>query len=368
MGENWLKSCSIDRWKKNLVILELPHNQKRRGFFMHRGAFVDSDIRQKSLNCKCQQDVALSDISQKDKKWDVHRQQADSVQQIYGVAREFERLAQRISDCSGILRFGKLVEPETGEISFKLKHARFCRVRHCPVCQWRRSLMWQARFHMALPEALKAHTEARWLFLTLTVRNCEISALRANLQEMGKAWQRLIKRKAFQAIKGWLRTTEVTRGLDGTAHPHFHVLLMVRPSYFKKNYVSQAAWVELWQKSMRLNYSPNLDIRRVKGRKNEDDKEALRKAVVETLKYAVKPSDMIENEEWFLELTRQVHQLRFVASGGALKNILKESQETNQDLITESNTSEIDGNNSSIAFDWRENEKRYRRFEQGDTF
>ncbi|WP_170869787.1 protein rep, partial [Shigella sonnei] len=25
----------------------------------------------------------------------------------------------------------------------RLREAHFCRVRHCPVCQWRRSLMWQ---------------------------------------------------------------------------------------------------------------------------------------------------------------------------------------------------------------------------------
>lgn len=334
---------------------------------MHESAFVESDISQNSSNCKLQKDAALSDISREDKKWDIHREQADEVQSIYGIAREFEQLAERISNCSGVLRFGRLVDPETGQISskLKLKHARFCRVRHCPVCQWRRSLMWKARFYMALPDVLKAHTDAKWLFLTLTVRNCDISSLRANLEAMAKAWQRLTKRKAFQPISGWLRTTEVTRGLDGTAHPHFHVLLMVRPSYFKKHYISQAAWVELWQKSMRLNYSPNLDIRRIRGRKNEDEKESLKRAVAETLKYAVKPSDMIVDESWFLELTRQVHKLRFIASGGALKNILKESHETNQDLITESNISETD-DNISIAFNWRQSESRYRRFPEGD--
>ena len=46
------------------------------------------------------------------------------------------------------------------------------------------------------------------------------------------------------------------------------------------------------------------------------------------MKYAIKPEDMIGDEKptgswWFHEYTRQVFKLRFVASGGALKNALK---------------------------------------------
>ncbi|MDI4746156.1 protein rep, partial [Salmonella enterica subsp. enterica serovar Kentucky] len=37
-------------------------------------------------------------------------------------------------------------------------------------------------------------------------------------------------RKEFKPVQGWIRTTEVTRGRDGSAHPHFHTLMMVPPS------------------------------------------------------------------------------------------------------------------------------------------
>ena len=38
-----------------------------------------------------------------------------------------------------------------------------------------------------------------------------------------------------------------------------------------------------------------------------------------------------ESREWFYELTRQTHKLRFVASGGALKNTIKDEKKiTNQ--------------------------------------
>ncbi|MBE3060804.1 protein rep, partial [Klebsiella pneumoniae] len=40
---------------------------------------------------------------------------------------------------------------ETGETRLRLREAHFCRVRHCPVCQWGRSLMWPARFYPSPP-------------------------------------------------------------------------------------------------------------------------------------------------------------------------------------------------------------------------
>jgi hypothetical protein len=64
-----------------------------------------------------------------------------------------------------------------------------------------------------------------------------------------------------------------------------------------------------------------------------DEAAALRQAVVETLKYAVKPEDMAADPQWFFELTRQTHKLRFVASGGSLKDVLKGfGEESDEDL------------------------------------
>ena len=40
------------------------------------------------------------------------------------------------------------------------------------------------------------------------------------------------------------------------AHPHYHALLLVKPSYFTKNYIKQSEWVEMWQKALRADYAP----------------------------------------------------------------------------------------------------------------
>jgi hypothetical protein len=206
-----------------------------------------------------------------------------------------------------------------------------------------------------LPSIEAAYPSARWLFLTLTVRNCSITDLRATIQDMNKAWHRLVKRQEFGAVQGWIRTTEVTKGQDGLAHPHFHVLLMVRPSYFTHSYVKHERWVELWQECARLDYRPSVYIRAVKPRAGISES-PIRRAVSETLKYAVKPEDM--QGEWLLELTRQVHRLRFIASGGALKGVLRETEETERDLLLADDDGE-GGGDPELFFDWRRAIKRY---------
>lgn len=310
----------------------------------------------------------LTDYNQKDAPWDTHRAQADEVGGIYAGVIEFEKYAQRIAECSGVLRFGWQTQLDTGESRLRLREAHFCRVRHCPVCQWRRTLMWQARFYQAMPKLAEEYPKARWLFLTLTVRNCDIKDLRETLKHMNASWQRLIKRKEFKPVTGWVRSTEVTRGKDGSAHPHFHTLMMVPPSMLSgKNYVKQSKWVELWGDCLRADYAPNVDVRVVKAKKGQDEAEALRAAAAETLKYSTKPTDMIGDDKWFLELTRQTYKMRFLASGGSLKNVLRIDEESNQDMIIAD-----DGTPSAIdephllGFNWRENEKRYKRAPNAD--
>lgn len=218
--------------------------------------------------------------------------------------------------------------------------------------------MWQARFYQALPKIQAENPNVRWLLLTLTIRNCEIEQLGATLDLMNTAWRKLIKRKALKPVLGWVRTTEVTRGADGTAHPHFHVLLMVRSYWFTTGYVTQAEWVEMWKECAKLSYAPNVDIRAVKPKKGQDETTALSGAVAETLKYAVKPSDMVADENWFLEMTRQVHKRRFVATGGVLKDVFQISDETEQDLLVQGEESVPDDENR-VSFGWNSEERHY---------
>lgn len=301
------------------------------------------------------QQPALSDLSPGDKPWDKHRSFTDAVEALYR-GSDFQDYAERMHFCSEFLKFG-LVSGEDDVLKLKLRAARFCRVRHCPVCQWRRSLMWKAKAYKVLPRIVEQYPKHRWLFLTLTQKNVPIQDLRQALTDMNRAFQRLSQLKAFPAI-GWLRSTEVTKGRDGKAHPHFHCLLMVPSGYFSgKNYLKQSDWVEIWRKSMRLDYNPVLDVQAVKQGSQPME------LVPELLKYCTKESDLVSDREWFLELTRQMNKMRSIAIGGVLKEYLNELENEPEDLIGESEISE--GNDeASLYFGWKRKEKKYRMVSQ----
>jgi plasmid rolling circle replication initiator protein Rep len=255
-----------------------------------------------------------------------------------------------------------------------------------------------------MPAILRDYPDARFIFLTLTIRNCEVTDLRSTLNLMNKSWQRLSQRKQFPAI-GFARSTEVTRNWDvyykgayqgrmGTktlnkwkkehrvfkpdhlrleptteAHPHFHALLMVEPGYFAgHSYLSQQNWTDLWQSCLRVDYPPKVDVRAVKPNKrwlaNSEDLTAertLASAVVETFKYSVKPEDLIgqeteQDQQWLLQLTKQLDKTRAITLGGTFRNYLSEAEP--EDLVGKDDT-EDKVSASSVFFAWQEIVQKY---------
>jgi plasmid rolling circle replication initiator protein Rep len=317
----------------------------------------------------------LTDLSPKDKPWDLHKAQSQKIMHLYQQIG-YDSLADRIKTCSGYLSFKWEIDETTSQLDLKLHSCRFCRCRHCPLCQWRRSLMWTARFLKALPDIVRDYPKARYIFLTLTVKNCEISELRQTLDWMNKSWKRLTHRKRFPAI-GFARSTEVTRAEDGKAHPHFHALLMLEPGYFAgKNYMAQADWTELWRSCLQVDYTPIVNVKAVKTRQKGskvlrpfqegiDPLEAISAAIVETFKYSIKPEDLIgkgeqADRDWLAELTKQLSKTRAVALGGVFKNYLSESEP--EDLIGEEEDREYRCN--EVFFGWREIVEKYAKVER----
>ena len=309
---------------------------------------------------KCEQSNALgnlSDFSPKGKIWDKHRANSDIISGYYaeGGKGNFYRYAQRVSSCSEWLEFRLVPELAEGLLNLKLSSTRFCRVRHCPVCQWRRSLMWKAKAYKIIPQVVADYPKYRWLFITLTVKNCKIEELRATLDRINRAFKRLTELKAWKAL-GWVKSVEVTRGRDQlSAHPHLHILAMVQPSYFSHGYISQAKWVDLWQKCLRSDYKPVIHVKAIA---KQHDPNVI---IPEILKYQVKESDLIGDPQWFLELTRQLHKTRAVAVGGVLRKYIREL-ESGQNLISEDEeTNEVD--EGSLYFRWKRELKKYKREE-----
>lgn len=261
----------------------------------------------------------LSDKTErgKEKPWREHKVSNEYLAMAYSEIDK--KKAIRLRECATRLTFSVQADGKK-----RLKNANFCRVRLCPMCTWRRSLKVHANVIKILDNM---EQEYGYIFLTLTVKNCKGQDLAEQLDKLMAAWDSFSRRKTFkQAVKGWYRGLEITHNVNplspsyDTFHPHFHCLLAVNKSYFKKQeYLSQEDWVELWKQSLKVDYKPVVDVRKVKGSHSQ--------AVAEAAKYAVKSDEVVIPDDWDLTLDtvrlldRVLDKRRFVAFGGKMKAV-----------------------------------------------
>lgn len=279
----------------------------------------------------------------KKRDWKEKKSRADLMAKHYEGLNErigapyYSKRAQRMFECAEQLWFTR--DPKTGKL--KLKRAHFCKGRLCPMCAWRRSLKIAYHNKLIVEEANRQY-HCAWLFLTLTIRNVEGDELRPSITDMMKGFNRLMKYKRVDtATLGYFRALEITKNhTEHTYHPHFHVLLPVKKSYFTHNYISQKDWTGLWKKAMKLDYTPIVHIQRVKGKAKIDAeqiesevREAMeeQKAVLEISKYPVKDSDILRgnkvtesNLDTVYYLDDALSSRRLIGYGGILKEIHKE--------------------------------------------
>jgi plasmid rolling circle replication initiator protein Rep len=293
----------------------------------------------------------LESLSEKDKPWDKHRKNADIVSNYYKQGG-MDSHAERVSLCSQLLEFKLLPHKEGVEQKLKLTSAKFCRVRHCPICQWRRSLRWKAKAYENLPKVVADYPNGRWIFLTLTMKNCQLTDLRETLAHLNQSFRRLTQLKAFPGI-GWIKSVEITRGQDGSAHPHLHCLILLKDSYYKEDYLSKPDWIALWKQCLRVDYSPILDVKAIQP---ETSPVGL---IAEVLKYQCKESDLIADCDWFLEYVKQVHGTRAVGVGGVLRDYFRELEEEPEDLIGHDEESTEDTQGPSLYFRWNRKIRKY---------
>lgn len=221
--------------------------------------------------------------------------------------------------------------------------------------------MWLARFLKALPAIQQDYPKARWLFLTLTIANPEMVDLRSTLTHMRESWKRLGQRKEFPAI-GFIRATEVTKGKDGNPHPHFHCILMVKPSYFQgKYYLSHEDWVGLWKSCLQVDYAPTVHIKAVTANRKKGT-DGIRSAIRDVFKYSTKPDDLIGNgtepdKQWLVQLTTQIHKTRAMALGGAIRKYMSEAEF--QGELTEHETEDLCEEVARLLFGFDYRSERY---------
>ena len=254
-------------------------------------------------------------------------------------------VGRRIATCAETLGLD-LYEHDEQSIEARLRAMRPCNARLCPFCEWRRTRAWRRRLFNGL-EAFSETKEKRIpLFLTLTVPNPPLEDLRSTLKEMNKGWQRLISSKAFPTDI-WFRRTEVTVTASvahpaAFAHPHFHALLLVKPSYFGKGYIDHDTWRDRWSRSMRAEEKLIVDIRRVRAHKKPTlgspsgcttPTSENTAAVLEVAKYMAKGTQLLEIGESLPEFHRQMAGVRLYSVSKALGRYIKTGDINSAELM-----------------------------------
>lgn len=324
-----------------------------------------------------------------------------------------KRKAERLRECGSFLAYRVYDDG-----SKRLESMTSCRVRLCPICTWRRSLKVFAQTTEIVEFAAK-ELDLRYIMLTLTVKSCKGDTLDRTLDDMLCAWKRFVSRREVSRLfvdgrtketcGGWYRSLEITHdcypqitpemyygdkarhiysrrdyydslglrpGDDNPAydtyHPHFHVLIAVRPSYFtSRNYLSAERWATLWAESLRLDYTPVVDVRKVRGNTMDD----LNKAVAEVAKYACKDADFIVPDDWDLTvdtvrtLDQALNGRKLIAYGGLLRQVkalLKQDDVDTGDLIhLDGEDKPEDQNYRIVCFWWWSGYRDY--FSEGEA-
>lgn len=271
-------------------------------------------------------------------KFSRHRQFNSPISRELCKHTDTRDIGQKIANCALTLKADVLLH-EHGAPDVNLKAARVCNTRLCPFCEWRRTRVWRARLTEGLGRLYGDEPKLRGVFLTLTVKNPRLEDLGETLDAMNTAWQRM-QQRSFFPTEYWFRRTEVTvSGIPGgsgfTAHPHFHVLLLVKPSYFSHGYIKQTEWQKQWMTSARLNYAPVVDVRTAKPNSGSGSTPNGENgsAVLEAAKYMAKATSLMELGPAITELHHQLRHRRLYALSRKLKAYIKAGDVSDTEML-----------------------------------
>ena len=297
--------------------------------------------------------------------------------------------AERLNSCSTHLEFNCM---EDG--SRQLAKGYFCQIGLCPICSWRKEMKVRVQLGKVVAELLVM--DYRFIFLTLTCKNVDAYELSSAIDALYTGIYRMFKlRPVKRAIDGYFRALEVThdskrkitRDMYASAerrayydslglkmgdfnpnfnkyHPHFHVMIAVKPDYFKRKnglYISQEEWTDYWMQSLRVDYKPIVDVRAVKNAKD--------KGILEVAKYTVKDSEYIIKQdkpltlETVLVLDDALHHRRLIGYSGVMKKIHKQlnlDEDVRADVLLDEESSGYEAVSNIVeCYKWHVGYKNY---------
>ncbi len=278
---------------------------------------------------------SLEDVSATGRKrpWKEHKMSSMQLAELfcftekkYGRLLSASRL-QSLKECGDALCFLQDAEGKR-----RLKSANFCRIRVCPMCNWRRSLKLFSQVS-AVTDAILAEKKVRFIFVTLTIQNVRGEDLRDTIDQLNKAFTYITAKsrtfapaqKLKENLLGYMKAEEITYNAErDDFHPHIHAILEVRPSYFDSGYIKQKDWTALWRAALGVDYDPLVDVRNIKG--------GTAKAVAEVAKYPVKMDSILKIADRdraakaLTQLYTAIFRRRLVTFGGDFKEYRRRLQ------------------------------------------
>lgn len=283
---------------------------------------------------------AFSELSFEYKKYQDAGLSDKEIMQQYCLVPRLGTRSMRVRGCGTTLEFWKLLDDP--DAPWKLHKANFCRDRLCPMCMYRRSLKIFGQTSDILNHVDKKKYD--FLFLTLTVPNCNGEELESVCKRLISAFGDLLKKdEVKKVVNGYFRALEVTFNHKYrsksfmTFHPHLHVILAVPKSYFKKSYIKRDDWLQMWRDCYDDQTITQVFIEKVKSNNITEEmyncadlmEVGIEKAIAETAKYSVKASDYLfaRNKQMTNYAVKYfsyaLRGLRLFAFGGVFQEISK---------------------------------------------
>lgn len=210
----------------------------------------------------------------------------------------------------------QLIQDDDEHLDVRIVSGTFCRLRWCPVCQWRKSRL-LFRQNILVYDWIQQQSKHFFQFLTITVPNVPLAELRATCRKMSACWNKFLTyagRKGFD-FDGGYKALEITYNpVADTFHPHYHVILSTPAGHWLPD-ISE--FTDLWSACYGCHCF--LSINAVRSGAGEAGS-----VVAEVSKYIVKYKSF-EHFDWsrFPELASAVFGLRFTSSFGIWKQARK---------------------------------------------
>lgn len=344
--QNFLHNVNVIE-KKTLLVIHQKQLQKE----------IEKREQEKEIPIAEPTGEKLADYSAtgKKRKWDLHKQNNLKLVELYKQAIKISpnvispKRLQDLADCASQLEY-----LQDAEGNKKLYKTYFCRVRLCPMCQWRRSLKLFSQVSKITDYINNQNDDVRYLFITLTQKNCSGLELVQEINKINKSFSLLVDKtkhvqpatKFKKMLLGYIKSTEVTYNpKTKTYHPHLHCIFAVQGEYFNKaNYINKNTWRAIWADLLKIDYLPQVNVQAIKPARQQ-------KAVAELAKYPAKVSSILnlpqaQAVQVVMDLTTLCYKRRFVAFGGIFKKTkallkMQDVEAENADLVGAGNIKEF---------------------------